>query len=67
MAVYYVENSWANTQGHDGGAFVLGARDSKPQYVVALNIASKDGGASFQGTMTYEGDGPIGFRAKNVT
>lgn len=67
MAVYYVENSWAGTSGHDGGAFVLGARDSKPQYVVAIDIKSNDGGASFQGTMTYEGEGPIGFRAKNVT
>ena len=67
MAVYYVENSWGGTSGHDGGAWVLGARDDKPQYVVAIDIASKDGGKSFQGTMTYQGEGPIGFRAKNVT
>ena len=45
----------------------LGARDSKPQYVIELNINSKDGGKSFQGIMQYEGEGPIGFRAKNTT
>ncbi len=67
MAVYYVENSWGGTSGHDGGAWVIGARDNQSQYVVALDIHSSDGGKTFEGTMTYAGEGPIGFKATNVT
>lgn len=64
MAVYYVENSWGGTSGHDGGAFVLGNR--KKQNVIALDIKSSDGGKTFEGTMQYSGEGPIGFKATNT-
>jgi hypothetical protein len=32
--------------------------------VVALNVASNDGGATLNGTNTYAGEGPIGFKGK---
>lgn len=61
---YLAENQWGGSTApwHPGGTFVLGAR--KGQNPVAFDIASKDGGKSFTGTMTYDGEGPIGFRAK---
>jgi hypothetical protein len=31
--------------------------------VVAIDISSPDGGRSLQGTVTYAGEGPIGFKA----
>ena len=67
MAVYSVKNQWGGSSApwHDGGSWVLGARDN--QNVVAIDIKSTDDGKSFTGTMTYEGEGPIGFRAKNMT
>lgn len=60
-SVYSVENQWGGTSApwHDGGIFVLGSRD---QAVVALNLASQDGGKTFNGTMTYAGEGPIGCK-----
>jgi len=56
---YTVENSWGGTSGHDGGNWVIGYRSG--QNVVAVNVTSKDGGKTLSGTMTYEGEGPIGF------
>ncbi|MEM1324031.1 MAG: lectin ESA-2 [Bacteroidota bacterium] len=66
MAVYSVKNQWGGSSApwHDGGSWVLGARDN--QNVVAMDIKSNDGGQTFTGTMTYEGEGPIGFKATNV-
>lgn len=63
--VYDVNNQ------HDGdlfqdGAWVLGARSDKHQYVVAIDIASKDEGRTFGGTVTYVGEGPVRFRATQV-
>ncbi len=68
MSTYKVENQWGgNTQPwHQGGVFVLGCRDSKPQNVVAMDISSPDGGRTLTGTMTYAGEGPIGFRASLI-
>jgi hypothetical protein len=43
---------------------VLGGRDN--QQVVAIEIKSGDGGKSFTGTMTYAGEGPIGFKAQRT-
>ncbi len=60
---YSVENQWGGSTApwHQGGTFVLGAREN--QNPIAYDIESKDGGKTFTGTMTYAGEGPIGFRA----
>jgi len=60
---YAVENQWGGNTApwHPGGVFLLGARNG--QHVVALNITSGDGGNTLHGSMTYNGEGPIGFRA----
>jgi hypothetical protein len=47
-----------------GGAWVIG--DRVGQNVVRLDISSTDGGATLGGTMTYAGEGPIGFQAAQV-
>ena len=44
----------------EGGTWVIGGRDN--QSVVALQVSSSDGGFTLEGTTTYEGEGPIGFR-----
>jgi len=63
MSLYQVENQWggASAPWHQGGKWILGARSG--QNVVAIDIQSPDGGETLQGTMTYAGEGPIGFRA----
>lgn len=59
---YYIENQWGGPSApwHSGGQFVIGAREN--QKVVGLTIQSSDQGGTFQGTMTYAGEGPIGIR-----
>ncbi|KVG51721.1 lectin ESA-2 [Burkholderia ubonensis] len=59
----HVQNQWGGSSApwHEGGMWVLGCRSG--QNVVALNIESRDGGRTFNGTMTYAGEGPIGFKA----
>lgn len=59
---YSVENQWggSNAPWHPGGQWVIGFRSG--QNVVALNVSSEDGGNTLTGTMTYAGEGPIGFR-----
>lgn len=66
MSVYSVKNQWGGNSApwHEGGSWVLGARDN--QNPVAFDIKSSDGGKTFTGTMTYSGEGPIGFKATNV-
>ena len=61
---YTVENQWGGDTApwHPGGSWVLGCRAG--QNVVAVNIESGDGGATFTGTMTYKGEGPIGFKSE---
>ena len=63
MAAYQVENQWGGSSApwHFGGIWILGARSN--QNVVAIDISSSDGGNTLNGTMTYAGEGPIGFRA----
>lgn len=63
MSIYQVENQWGGNTApwHQGGKWILGARPE--QNVVAIDIQSQDGGETFHGTMTYAGEGPIGFRA----
>jgi hypothetical protein len=60
---YLVENQWggAGAPWNPGGMWVIGGRSD--QRVVALNATSGDSGLTLLGMMTYEGEGPIGFRA----
>ena len=59
-----VENQWGGDHApwHQGGTWVLGGRINHP--LVSLQIESDDNGAKFTGSMTYSGEGPIGFRAQ---
>jgi hypothetical protein len=61
--LYNVQNQWGGSSApwHEGGMWVIGGRTD--QNVVALNVTSSDGGNTLTGTMTYVGEGPIGFRA----
>ena len=63
---YHVENQWGGSSApwNEGGAWIIGGRSD--QRVVALNATSSDGGNTLNGTMTYQGEGPIGFKA-NLT
>lgn len=60
---YTVENQWGGSSAawNLAGTFVLGTRAN--QNPVAFNINSTDGGKTLNGTMTYSGEGPIGFKA----
>ncbi len=61
---YEVENQWGGSSApwHAGGVWVLSGRSN--QNVVNMDIVSSDKGQTFEGTMTYEGEGPIGFKGK---
>lgn len=61
--LYQVQNQWGGSFApwHEGGVWIIGARPD--QRVVALDISSNDGGITLVGTMTYKGEGPIGFKA----
>jgi hypothetical protein len=65
MANYQVDNQWGGPSAPwvPGGQWQLGDRSS--QYVTEINITSNDDGNTFEGTMTYSGEEPIGFRATN--
>ncbi|MCB0146804.1 MAG: hypothetical protein KDE01_04055, partial [Caldilineaceae bacterium] len=60
---YEVDSQWggADAPWNPGGTWVLGGRDE--QSVVDIAIASEDDGSTLAGVMTYDGEGPIGFRA----
>jgi len=66
MYNYHVQNQWGGNSApwHEGGAWVLGYRNN--QACVAIDIQSGDGGKTFHGTMTYAGEGPIGFQGTLV-
>ncbi|MEH2005856.1 lectin OAA family protein [Nostoc sp.] len=59
---YTVENQWGGDSApwHDGGTWVLGSRSD--QNVVAIDVKSDDDGQTLNGTITYKGEGPIGFK-----
>lgn len=62
--VYMVENQWGGSDAdwNVAGYWVIGGRDE--QRIVALDIAQDENGLS--GTITYEGEGPIGFYAYSL-
>ena len=47
---------------HRNGRFCNVCCHDDATHVVALDVSSPDGGRSLTGTMTYAGEGPIGFR-----
>lgn len=67
MSAYSVENQWGGNQApwNTAGAWVLGARSN--QNVIGIDVTSDDGGNTLKGTMTYAGEGPIGFRGKRTS
>ena len=64
---YRVENRWGGNRApwHDGGIWTIGGRDGQP--VVRLEAKSKDGGATLSGSVAYNGEGSIGFRASRIS
>lgn len=60
---YTVENQWGGESAawNLAGTFVLGTRAG--QTPVEFNIQSADEGKTLTGSMTYDGEGPIGFKA----
>lgn len=60
---YDATNQWGGSSApwHQGGQWVLGCRPN--QSIVALDVTSPDQGKTLLGTMTYFGEGPIGFKA----
>lgn len=63
---YKVENQWGgNSAGwNDGGIWTIGGRSS--QRAVSVKIDSNDNGKTLTGMITYQGEGPISFRAKQI-
>lgn len=67
MTQYLVENQWGGSSApwNPGGLWSLGARFN--QNVVAIDVSSNDGGKTLTGTITYHGEGPIGFKGELTT
>lgn len=63
---YTVENQWGgeDAEWHPGGNWVIGARSD--QNVIALEIEASAEENNLKGTMTYEGEGPIGFEGSVI-
>ena len=64
MSIYQVQKKWGDSPLQQGGVFVLGSRSN--QDLVDININSTDGGKTLTGTITYKGEGPIGFKGVQV-
>ncbi len=63
---YSVDSHWGGESApwHSAGTFVLGNREN--QHPVAFDLTSYDSGRTLEGTMTYEGEASIGFRATQI-
>lgn len=63
---YDVQNQWGGSSApwHNGGMWVLSGRAN--QNVISMDIKSDDVGKTFYGTMTYENEGPIGFKGIHI-
>lgn len=59
---YQAEYQWGGLMQpwNTGGVWRLGGRNS--QRIGAIDVRSSDLGATLEGTVTYVGEGPIGFR-----
>src|SRR3989338_1545983 len=62
--IHIVQNQWGGNSApwNPGGTWIIGCRVG--QHVVDVNVTSADGGNSLTGTMTYNGEGPIGFKSQ---
>ena len=60
---YNVQNQWGGSSApwHQGGTWIIGSRLTKR--VIKVSATSSDNGNSLSGTMQYQGEGPIGFKA----
>ena len=65
-ASYNIENQWGGSAApwHPGGTWVLTGRSD--QNVDAMDITSSDNGKTFEGSMTYVGEGSIGFQGQHL-
>jgi len=65
-SVYSVENQWGGDDApwHPAGDWTIGCRPD--QAVVGLDIKATEGQYELTGNMTYEGEGPIGFRGDKI-
>lgn len=63
---YRVENQWGSTGDpwQYAGSWLIGGRCN--QQVVSISINSNDGGQTFNGSMTYQNEGPIMMRATMI-
>jgi hypothetical protein len=63
---YVIENQWGGSAApwHPGGTWLIGGRNG--QAVVAIDVTSSDNGATLNGTITYKGEGPIGFHGRAI-
>ena len=63
---YSVQNQWggASASWNQGGSWVIGGRIT--QRVINVDAISYDRGNSLVGTMQYQGEGPIGFKAQRT-
>ena len=64
--VVYDVNNQQGGRLHEDGAWVLGTRGDKKQYLVAIDIFSRNEGKTFSGTVTYDGEGALDFRATQL-
>lgn len=64
MTQFQVENQWGGSSApwQPGGVWSLGSRFQ--QNVIAIDVTSTDGGKTLTGTITYNGEGPIGFKGE---
>ena len=62
---YSVLNSWGSSTGNNGGVWTIGDRVN--QRVAEVYVGSSDEGRTLLGTMRYDNEGPIGFRATRIS
>ncbi|WP_205859214.1 lectin OAA family protein [Pleionea sediminis] len=64
--IYKTFTQWGgdNAPWHPAGTWFMGCRDD--QNVVAINIQSDSEGTTLSGSMTYDNEGEIGFKATRV-
>lgn len=62
---YDVDNQMGGPFQGDG-AWVLGTRGDKKQYLVGVDIATRNNGRTLDGTITYDREGPLRFRATQL-
>lgn len=64
---FKVQNQWGGSTAkwNDAAGWIIGCRGT--QLVTQLECTSNDGGKTLTGSMTYAGEGPIGFKADLIS